>query len=297
VALTTDFVTAVRRQGSIPSSILDADILAIGDEEIQSSFIPLLESLRQNYFIREVTLSPDARGRVPIPPRAVGAALRSVQLSMGNGWAPLPLRDLGDADYVSGGALPDAYAVDGGSIILLPYGTSGSLRIRYAARPGKMVLATNPIAATVTAVTAGGTTTSIVSAFSGPATPVDIVSSGPAHQHKAIATTLSGAGPNYTVPTADLLELPIIGDVLSVGDKSAYVPLPEELFAALVHKVASNVLLGLGYIEEHEAQEKKAERVISAAKLYLMPRNEGNPKTVKGGLRRALGAGPRRGRW
>ncbi len=297
MALTTDFVAAVRRQGSIPSTLASTDILSIGDAEIQGRFIPLLESLRQNYFIREATASPDARGRIAIPPRAVGAALRSVQLALNAGWVSLPLRDLGEADYVGGGVGPDAYAIDGGSIILLPTGSSGSLRIRYAARPGRMCLDTDAtLCKALTAVGApSGTTLALTAAFTGSLASCDILSSGPAHQQKAIATTLGGAQPNLVAATGDLLEQPIVGDYVAVTDRSPFVPLPEELYAALVHATAANILLSYGYLEEANAQEKKADQVTDRARLYLLPRNEGNPQVVKGGLRRALVGS--RGNW
>lgn len=301
MALTTDFVAAVRRQGSIPSTFASTDILGIGDEEIQGRFVPLLESLRQNYFVREISAVPDSRGRVPIPDRAVGAALRSVQLAVGNGWVPLPLRDLGDADYMSGGGLPDGYAIDGGSIILLPQGRTGTLRLRYAARPGKMVIDTDlSKAAKITAVTdypLTGLTLLTSGAYSG-STIIDIISYGPAHQQKLI----SGPYSVGYVTTAQLLEQPIggagtiPGDYFCAADTSPFVPLPEELYSALVHSVAANILLAQGYLEEAGAQEAKAAGIINTAKLYLMPRNEGNPQVVRGGLRRALG-GSRRGRW
>lgn len=300
MALTTGFVTAVRRQGSIPSTFTSTDILSIADEEIQGRFIPLLESLRQNYFVRELSASPDARGRVPLPYRAVGAALRSVQLSAGNGWFSLPLRDLGEADYQAGSGMPEAYAIDGGSIILLPHGSTGTLRIRYAARPGKMVLNTDAASCKmISAVTVGATTTAITAACTGDLdTPAgaEIVSAGPAHQSKAPGAVLTGTQPNLTVQNVDLIEVPIVGDYVSVVDTSPFVPLPEELYSALVHAVAANILLQHAYLEEASAQEKRAADITDKARLYLQPRNEGNPQAVKGGLRRALAGNSRRGR-
>jgi hypothetical protein len=299
MALTTDFVAAVRRQGSIPSSMSSTDILAEGDLAIQTDFIPLLESLKQNYFVREVTASPDARGRIPLPARAAGASLRSVQLAVGNGWMPLPQRDLADDDFISAAALPYAFALDAGSIILLPSGSSGTLRLRYAARPGKMCLDTDAsLAKALTAVAApGATTTAITAAFTGSLASCDIVSSGPAHQQKAIGAALGGVQPNLTVTNTDLLEQPVVGDYVALADRSPFVPLPEELFGALVHTVAANILLARAYLEEAGAQAELAEKAVARARLYLMPRIEGNPKIVGGGLRRALGGGFRGRRW
>jgi hypothetical protein len=44
------------------------------------------------------------------------------------------------------------------------------------------------------------------------------------------------------------------------------VPIPEELYSALKHKVAANILLTLAYLEEATTQEGKAEKAAKAAR-------------------------------
>lgn len=296
--LTTDFVAAVRRQGSIPSTTSAADILAEGDLCIVDDFVPLLEELRQNYFIREMTVSPDGRGRIAIPPRAVGATVRSVQLALQGGWVPLAQRDLADADYVANGPFPDGFAIDGGSIILLPTGSSGTLRLRYPARPGKMVLDTDANnAGRIDSLITGATTYTITTSpvFTG-GSIIDVVSYGPAHQQKCLTATRAG----LVLQQSDFLETPVVGDWLCTFDTSPFVPLPEELYGALVHATAANLLLARGYLAEAAAQQATAKDKVLQAKKFLIPRLEGNPKTVSGGLRRSMGSTGRatwRGRW
>lgn len=281
MALTTAFVTAVRRQGSIPSSFTSADILAMGDGEIQAVFVPLLERLRQNFLVRELTAAPDSRGRVALPARAVGAALRSVHLQLGNGWTLLPQKAIEENDYASSGQ-PFGYYLDAGSVALLPSGSSGTLKLRYSARPGRMVLDTTTVSAgVISGVTVGATTTLITSAYSGSG-PVDIVSAGPAHQQKVIGSVL---GP---ITNTDCLETPAVGDYLCDADTSPFVPLPEELVAALAHRTAGVILRALGYDEEAGIQLSLAGEAIANATPMLVPRNEGNPQRFKGGLRASL---------
>ena len=281
MALTTAFVTAVRRQGSIPSSFTSSDILAMGDGEIQAVFVPLLERLRQNFLVRELTASPDSRGRVALPARAVGAALRSVHLQVGNGWTLLPQKAIEENDFASSGQ-PFGYYLDAGSVALLPSGTSGTLKLRYSARPGRMVLDTATASAgVISGVTVGSTTTLITSTYSGVG-PVDVVSAGPAHQQKVIGSVL---GP---ITNTDCLETPAVGDYLCDADTSPFVPLPEELVAALVHRTSGVILRALGYDEEAGIQLALAGEAIANATPMLVPRNEGNPQRFKGGLRASL---------
>lgn len=291
MALTTRFVSAVRRQGSVPSTYLSTDILEIGDGEIQAVFVPLLERVRQNYLVRELTATPDAMGRVPLPTRASGAALRSVQLQVNNTWRPLPQRQLEEYDSLSTGQ-PDAYFLDGGSVALLPKGSSGTLRIRYPMRPGRMVLDTDTTkAGAISSVTIGPTTTLLATTYTG-VDPVDFISSGPAHQAKAIDVPLLALGP---VPNTYFTEALVVGDYVAAADCSPFVPLPEELFAALVHRTAGVLLRSLGYDDEARTQLALAGESIDSATPMLLPRNEGNPQRVTGGIRRALGAGRWRG--
>lgn len=292
--LATEFVAEVRRQGSIQASYLDSDILLDADKEIRAIFIPLLEGLRQNYLVRTITAQPDSRGRVPLPDRAVAASVRSVQLAIDQGWVPIPQRDMTDADFAYGG-VPSAYFIDGGSIQLLPTGSSGQLRIRYACRPGKMVLENDPSKAVrIDSVTTGASTYTFTTAnvFTGSNT-VDVVASGPAHQAKALSTVRAG----LVLQLADFQEAPTVGDWLCLADTSPFVPLPEELSAALVHRVAAVILRALAYSEEAAQQEQLAQQVIDRCIPMLTPRNEGNPLPIRGGLRRALGLGGLWRRW
>lgn len=290
MALTTDFIAAVRRQGSIPSTYASTDILSIGDGEVQAVFVPLLEELRANYFVREVTTGVDARGRIPIPARAIGATLRSVQLVINGSWVSLPQRAMEDPDY-TGSGYPAAYYLDAGSICLLPTGSAGTLRIRYTARPGRMVLDTDlSSAAPITFSLQGTTTTAITSGLTGGPAYVDVVSGGPAHQAKAVFAPLSGGA----IPNTSLAEeiATITGgylDYLTIPNVSPFVPLPEELYAALVHRTAGVILRSLAYLEESAAQLEIASEAIERSKGMLMPRNEGNPPRITGGIRAALG--------
>lgn len=296
MALTSAFVAAVRRQGSIASSFVDADILLAGDAEIQGVFVPLLEQLRQNFFVRELTATVDARGRVPLPARAIGATLRNVQLQLGQSWVSLPHRALEDDDSQSTGQ-PGGYYLDAGSIVLLPTGTSGTLRIRYTCRPGRMVLdTTSASAGIITAVQAPSGTGFVLSAnaYTGVISPVDVVSCGPAHQAKAVGTAMSALGLTSLMILADFLEMPVPGDYVVAADRTPFVPLPEELYAALVHRTAGVILRSLAYDEEASMQLKVAEEVISRATPMLVPRNEGNPQRINGGIRRSLN---QRRRW
>jgi hypothetical protein len=191
MALTTAFVAAVRRQGSIPSNV----------PRLTSSLSPTRRfrapSSRSSICARTSSCAPstssaDARGN-SAPAQGHRAALRSVQLYTGNGWFPLPQRDLADDDYISAARCP----------------TRSRRRRQHrpasdwqhaapcacATPPGRARCASTRtnLAKALTAVSApGATTTAITAAFTGSLASCDIVSSGPAHQQKAIGAALGG---------------------------------------------------------------------------------------------------------
>ena len=288
--LTADFVSAVRRQGAIVSDYPSSDILGVGDGEVRDVFVPLLESLRQNFMVRELVATPDARGRVALPPRCVAGGVRSVHLVINNSWVQLPQRNMEENDSTSGG-LAAAYFLDGGSLVLVPAGSTATLRIRYAIRPGAMVLNTDAAnAARIDSVTAGASTYTFTTspAFTG-GTTVDVVSYGSTHHPKCVTATRAG----LVVQAADFIEAPVVGDYLCTFDTSPFIPLPEELSGALVHRTAGVILRSLAYEEEAASQLTLAAETIARATPMLTPRNEGNPQVIKGGLRRALYQGVR----
>ena len=303
--LTDAFVSAVRRQGVIPSTYSDADVLGVGDGEVLGTFVPLLEFIRQDHLVRTVTINADALGRYPLPKRAVAGGLRSVQLQVSNSWVSLPQRQMEEADFRTTG-LPSAYFLDAGSIVLLPTGTAGPQRVRYSARPSSMVALPGggtASAAAISTVTAGATTTSISCATNAiVGTVVDIVGNGPTHPLKAIEATIQSGtittGGPVTLLNAELAEAPVTSPVTYVQGNppdficqagvTPFVPIPEELSAALVHRTAGVILRSLGYQEEAAQQLTLAGEVIASATPMLSPRNEGNPQVVRGGVRRAL---------
>ena len=170
----------------------------------------------------------------------------------------------------------------------LPLGAAATVRLRYYARPGKLVLDTDTAkSAIITNTFEAGLNTAIgFAAYTGPAT-IDIIASGPAHQHKAISTALAIG----FVVTATLLETPIVGDWIAGADTTPLVALPEELGSVLALRTAARLLASLGYLQEAQAHYGMADTAQSEAELLLRPRADGNPKRLSGGTLARMGQG------
>lgn len=289
--LASEFVAAVRAQGKIPADVTDASILLFGDREVAGRLVPLLRSTRQEYLVAEATVASYG-GRVAVPHRSVVGGVRHVQLIEGSQFRHLPRMEPEDDALSSvAGSNASGWYFDGGSIILVPRGASGSCRVRYFMRPSKLVLesTTTHCRSITSAAQASGGWTLTLSGAAPSGSTFDVVSSGPSHELVAIDLASSTSIPEAScLSTFSVTTSP--GYVTQPG-YTPYVPLPEELASAAVHFVAGVILRSLGYDAEAGAQLSLGEAALELAKTMLAPRSEGNAKRMRGGVLQALSWG------
>lgn len=152
-------ISSVRRRGMFPptddgsSFPRDADILAIVNEEVSGYLAPLINAARQGQFITHVDIPVNAnQSAYPVPARALGAEISSVQVVDANGnplypalaWMDLETATKWPWNNASFGQ-PLKYYFEGDSIVLVPTPLAGnqSLRIFYPQRPNQLVPATS----------------------------------------------------------------------------------------------------------------------------------------------------------
>lgn len=301
MALTVAFVAAVRRQGSIPAQFVDSDILLAGDMEVQTRFLPLLRRMRSEYGVRRLLL-PITNGRVVMPDRSQVAGVRLVQLVQGNGYVTLPQVQPEDDYGTSVGGAPYGWYFDAAGINIVPGNASGSVLVRYYQAAPSMILSSDTVnTSQITSVAVGAVSTTLT--FNG-ATVVslgDVISARPSH-HVVLPGVVSGTGSAayansiYSAIDSDRpIEFGASTSTLAVGDyvapngRSPFVPLPEELFGALVHRTAGVMLRASGYLEESAAQLQLADEAEALARDLLAPRSEGAPRALLGGISAATG--------
>lgn len=300
MALTVDFVTAVRRQGQLTAQVSDVDILAAGDIEVQGRFLPLLREAGAEYGVRRLSV-PILDGRARVPDRSQVAGIRLVQCQAPGGRLELLPQVMPEDDVgaVASGPTPFGWYFDAGDICVVPASAQGSLLVRYYQRPSSMLLSSTAIStsAITSVVEAGPTITLVFGGGTGPAVNWDVVSSGPAHQVVVQGAVNGGGLGTATVPVSALTSAdsarPVVGDWVAPAGRTPFVPLPEELFSALVHRTAGVMQQALGYLEESSAALAIAEETTQQALRMLTPRADGNPQAWTAGISRTLG----QGRW
>lgn len=287
--LVSEFITAVRRQGKITTDTTDTEIMASGDMEIQGRLVPLLRLSRQEYFVTETQLS-SIDGRVRLPSRAILGATRHVQLVTNGVATTLPRLEIEDDRLAGGGGVPAAWCIDQGAIILLPRGCDGTVRVRYFIRPSKMSSAGFPDSALVSSVVVSAASVEIFLASSSPTAGLlfDVVSGGSAGAI-CVLDAVSTEDLAEVIPRSSILSPMAVGDYVTLAGFTPVVPLPEELFSALVHQTAYVILRSLGYDSEAGAQKTLADDAMGVAQAILAPRTEGNPRRRRGGIRASIG--------
>lgn len=255
---TADFITSVKTRGMIPSSQItftSTSILALGDEELRSSMVPMLLSVMNKYYEAVHTVSISANvAAYDIPDRAIGGKLSNVELVDASGnLQPIRMIDdyeLSNYNALSGGT-PAAFYLRDNQVVLVPTPTSVpnvSLRMTYYRRPNTLIETTS--AGLIESINTGSNQVTVVTAPSGITsnTQVDLVKAKPGFQSLAVDQTITVASNVYTF--ASLPSNLQVGDYVALSGQAPVVQLPLELHPCLQLMVAITILKALGHKSE-----------------------------------------------
>lgn len=318
--LTSDLLADVRRSGmlpdSAPSGVSDADILAHANKELQSRMLPLVNSVREEFYVQSQTVPLVANQQFyRIPGRSIGNRLRDVQLLLNDNslqnLARIAPEAVPEMSSVTPAVTPWGYYLESDSVMVVPTpsAASASLVMKYLIRPNWLLVHNDNHTPHVIAVTNNGNGTTTIthtgsaSFNSIAAGSLDIVSIKPPFRTVMISTTPSVyATGTITVATS---ALPSdfttanfgggagVGAVVSAAETSSVVQVPPELQMVLNQRVLCRVLQSIGDLEALQAAEANAAQMERDAVGLLANRTEGEPKKVVGRLlsqpRRRLG--------
>jgi hypothetical protein len=297
--LTADFVAAVRRQAQATAQVSDGDVLAWGDQEVRAHFLPMLRAMRAEYGVRRIVVTI-ANGRAQIPDRAQVAGVRLVQWMTAGRLVSLTQLTPEDDAGPTGGATPLGWYFDAGDICVVPANAQGQLLVRYYQQAPSMLLSSSSLQTSpITNVVVGPSLTTITYGGATALTAGDVVSAAGDHR-TVIPGLVNGTGTaawansiyqlfDFDVPTLAGNRTIAQGDWVAPNQRTPFVPLPEELSSALVHRTSGVILRALGYLEESAAALELAREAETAARVLLAPRSEGNPRFLMGSIAARLG--------
>lgn len=281
---TSDLVTRVKRKAQWTSSakLTDTELLAIGDEELQTFIAPMVRSVSDGYWVKRYTTAiTAAQPLYRIPPRATAGTIYDVSIvdSAGN-TRRLLKRSASDLYMTRFGwdnnttSLPIAYVVEADTIRLLPSPSSGlTLLVRYERRPSQLVATTacQPIA---TVSTSSLTTTSALSGYSS-TYGLDIVQALPNFDatYDDLVATQSGSGP-YTYTFSQTIANVSVGDYICNPRQTCIVSIPDVLYPILIDRIAAEALDEVGDSNLAAMIRTQTERKLPGVLESIEPRAE-----------------------
>lgn len=276
----------------------DEDFLALADDVIEQLIVPLLLSVRQEFFVtvydQAITSGTDVYA---IPYRAIGRALRDLKVYDGSTTRDLVLVPPEDAHIYTSSDTPCGFYFRGDKIVLVPEPTSSTLTLKvwYNLAPSRLVKADQ--AAVVTGSTATTVTVSSLPSTITTDTVVDFIQAKSGNSILAMDKTVTNAsGTTLTFAVDDIPTDLAIGDYVSVYQTTPVLPLPNEAYPLLETATAKRILHSLGDFEAAGQLEKDETEEMKRLKVLLEPRVEGESTVIlsRGGL---LRRGRRRFGW
>lgn len=275
---TTELISSLKIQGSFPTSndlFSDSDFLVLFNHQMQVEITPMMLKVNEEFFLQHKDYDITQGGLYRIPTRSIGTVIRDLKVLDASG-NEQPLSRLFEEDRGSGAS---GYYLNRNSVELSTDFSSGTLRMKIFARPGKLVLTT--ACAQVTDIVGNTVTVSSLPDTMATDTLVDFIqNTNPYDLLDYDVAIASAAGTTLTfnsVPSG-LAE----GDWICLATESPVPMVPEEMHPVLVQSALCKTLSSKkdkAYKEELETLLRVKEDAIN----MLDPRVQNNSNKVRSG--------------
>lgn len=284
-------IDGLKRRGVVPASqslYQDSDILAMADDLIEGTIVPLITSLREDYFVVK-TITPIVSGtfEYDIPYRAVGRILREIKVvgsaveSSTTTKRRLTRMSLGDEHIYHSSATPQAFYLRGDKIALVPTPMSSDLLLElwWHMRPNRLTVTSS--CAQVQSISMDTVTCVSVPTTMTASTLVDFIQGVQGCTTLDYDIAISNVSGNQIAFVTDAVPSTLqAGDWISLAQTSPVIQLPDEAYALLETYLAQRILIGLGDIEGAQILNDAVGREEKLLKGLLEPRVIGEPKKI-----------------
>lgn len=287
---TNTLISKIRLGMSLPNienRFSDSTLLELANDEIQSTVLPWIFSLREDYLIssQEYDLTTITNGIIDFPQPSSGRTLKDIWVSEdGKAYRPLNRIGLDEAwrfnedDF----DVPNAFSLQGNSIYLHKKpnaSTVGTLRIYYHILPNTLVSVSRGI--TISSVSGDDTLTfASVPLFMTANSNIDIIYNTPDYQvflrdqtissTTATSITLSGYGPTNTLANNGFAS----GLIVCLSGETIETPLPIEVNQLLIQAVIIRVLESMNAPQQLSLALERFARLKTQLRDILTPRSE-----------------------
>jgi hypothetical protein len=283
---------SVKRGITIPfnqTRFTDDDLLAFADEELETTIMPIILGMREEYAVYEEDVALVAGvSKYQIPSRAAGRILRDLELQIDSQTSvSLAYIAPDDRNYYTNssnyGSNPTGFYFENDKVVLIPSPISSpnqSLKMRFLMRHSQITKVSNARAITNINTTTNELT--LASPFANTvqaATLVDLIksTSQPVIRDYDLALT-NVSGNIVTLPSlpSDLA----VGDYVAIAGQTPVLCLPEETHQVLAQAVAVRVMEAQGDAQAMQIAQANLDRKVKAMQLIMMPRIEGETQVV-----------------
>lgn len=279
----TELVNSIKINGAVPENeadFSDSVILALADEVMQQTLLPVILAVKEEYFVFEQPFPvTGGKKKYRIPSRSIGGVLRDVQVSRGNSITSLPQINPEDIQTSAQGS-PHSFYMQSSSVVLYPTpsASDGSeLILKYFIRPAMLTPVVNASrVATIDLLTNTVTLQAMPSVFLA-ASVVDFTKGTAHYETLSIGHTITSID-GTSLQLSSVPEDLEVGDWLSLTGYSPVPSIPEDYHGVLALLTASKILQSLGQSDQEAALIQKAETSLARLGAVLSPRVLGEPK-------------------
>ena len=288
----------IKRRITIPQSqplLLNDDILAVADDVVQSRLVPVLISMRQDFFVttKDVTIVAN-QVEYDIPSRAVGRTLRDLKRKVdGTGKVDVTLVGIEDEHFSALTGIPNQFYFKGDKVCLSPKPSGGGdiLEMWYELMPSK--LTTTDKAGRIVSIGTSDVTVSQVPSTFEIGTVCDIVAGQAGHSCKLLDSAITNIAGNV-IHFASLPSNVAVGDYVTVAGYSPVMQLPDECYPYLETETCYRLLQSISDYEGAKFLQADIEVELKNLKMLLEPRIQGEATKIIPRMGLARGA---RSRW
>lgn len=261
----------------------DTDILAIADYVTRSKVVPLIKSVRQDYFVVSArTQLVTNQVTYDIPSRALARTLRDLKLvdSSGNR-RDMALIALEDEHLFRTGTLPVGFYFKGDKVAIVPKPTDSNYGIElwWEMPPSKLVSVSS--AAIVQSVVGDDVTVNGIPSGFNTGVLVDFIkgiSGNSTIDYDIAITNIAGNTISFGAGLVPPSLVP--GDYISLAETTPVLQLPNEAEPYLETTTAKQVLKAIGDYEGSDRLNEDEEKEATNLKILLEPRIEGEATKI-----------------
>lgn len=296
-----DLLDDIKTRAPIPSSqstYNETRLLRLTNGELRARIVPMVDKVRENYYLFDVDTAINSTGVYDIHKRAVGAKLFSLSLVDGQKKKSLAFYTSNEIEDFDSAPGDEGFFFKRSQVILCPRVPSSWSYLRQTLLLSPNNIVASDDAAQITNINTGTgvlTCSSVPSTWS-TANKFDIVQSQAHFDTLSIDLTASivttGTSGSVTFATTDLPSRLAVGDWISLAEQTPVVQCPVEFHPLLAQLVANVVLRSQGDVQSLQTGMQNAKELMDSLKDLISPRIQGEGKKIvnrTGMLRRGGG--------